>query len=91
MSWFQPLLGFDPITWFQSSNLVEPSHGFNSHFGFTISSSSILILHFCFVPHYLVFTITPGLIFFGEVLDCWTPEGPQEDSNEEALPGPSDK
>ena len=60
MFWFQPLLGFDPITWFQPSNLVEPSHSFNSLYGFNITSSSIA--HFCFVPHYLVFTITPGLI-----------------------------
>ena len=56
LSIFQPCFGFNHY-------LVSiPSLRFKSHFGVTIISSSIP--HFCFVPHYLVFTITPGLIFF---------------------------
>ena len=63
-----PPPGFNHLSIFQlcfgfNHYLVSiPSLGFNSHFGFTITSSSIP--HFCFVPHYLVFTITPGFIFF---------------------------
>ena len=63
-----PPPGFNHLSIFQlcfgfNHYLVSiPSLGFNSYFGFTITSSSIP--HFCFVPHYLVFTITPGFIFF---------------------------